>query len=137
MENVVNPGHYLCPRCKSQQVYESQETTGAYAVTLDTPGPINPTFVNRIQQTIMRCINCNEKAIWIDSPEAIAAKNHRDSVGYAWVGFIFGFVFLFLGMYIADQAIDGTTGLMVGSFIGSAIMFLIGYYGYKSASAKK
>lgn len=136
MAKVENPGHYMCPRCNGQEFYESEETTGAYAMTLDTPGPVDPTIVNRITGVVVRCVNCREKARWIDSPEALAEKSRVESVQYAWVGFVFGFVFLILGLYIAGEDIDGTSGLMYGSFAGSALMFFVGYRGYKSAEAK-
>lgn len=133
MAGVSNPGHYFCPRCKGVEVYESKETVGAFAVSFDSPGPVDPTLVNRIQGTVVRCVNCAEKAVWIDSPEAIAANKRQKSVEYAWVGGIFGVVFLCLGIFILSSDVPGTSGLMFGSFFGSAVFFLIGYTGYSSA----
>ncbi|MEY5018399.1 MAG: hypothetical protein RJB54_317 [Actinomycetota bacterium] len=136
MGKVSNPGHYWCPRCKGEEFYESQETTGAYAVTLNTPGPVDPTFVNRIQGTVVRCVNCGEKAQWIDSPEAIAEKSRVNSLGYGWVGSIGGAAFLFLALYGASLGLDDVAGVIWACLGASALFFFIGYKGFQSANKK-
>ncbi len=119
-------GHYECPRCQGQDVYKSEETTGAMAMTLDTPGPVDPTLVNYTKSTVIRCRNCGEKARWFDSPETIRYKQKRDSSATKVIGIIAGIGFFFGGIYIMAQDIEGTTGLVIGAFVASAFFLLIG-----------
>jgi len=119
-------GHYECPRCKSREVYESRETTGAIAMSINAPGPIDPTLVNKIEETVVRCVQCREKSVWYDSAETKAFKAQRETAATRVIGFISGFLFLFGGLYILNEDLEGTTGLMVGVFSASAFFFLVG-----------
>ena len=96
------------------------------AMTLNTPGPVDPILVNHIKSTVIRCTICREKSTWHDSAETIAYKQKREKKQMKAVGLISGFGFLFGGLYIVDQGSEGTTGLAIGTFVASAIFFLIG-----------
>jgi hypothetical protein len=129
-------GYYQCPRCNGRDVYESEETTGAMAMTLNTPGPVDPTIVNPIKGTVVRCRNCGEIAKWYDSAETVAYKAKRDAGASTVIGYIGGIVFLLLGLQISSEGLDGTRGLMIGCFVASAISFLIGFSSYSSSKEK-
>jgi hypothetical protein len=119
-------GYYQCPRCNSQKVYESEETIGAMGMTLDAPGPVDPMLINRVTGKVSRCFDCGEKAIWHDSAETQAYKAKRDSSVTTVISFIGGFVFLFLGLWIIGEDLEGTTGLKIGAFVASGFFFLMG-----------
>lgn len=69
MEPIPYPGCYQCPRCYNRDVYDSEKTIGAYAVTYDVKGPVNPTFVNADTIPVKRCRKCNEVADYIEHPK--------------------------------------------------------------------
>jgi hypothetical protein len=85
MTKILNNGHWQCRKCGGRDVYISKETTGAYAMTLNTPGPVDPTIVNTVKSNIRRCKACNEKAVWIMAEEAIQEMNRRENTLTAWI----------------------------------------------------
>ena len=58
-------GYYLCPRCGGDQAYSSEENGRTFAMTLNTPGPVDPTLFHTMKQTVSRCKNCGEKTKYI------------------------------------------------------------------------
>jgi len=60
-------GYYKCPRCGGDQAYSSEENGRTFAMTLDTPGPVDPTVFHTIKETVSRCKNCGEKTNYIMS----------------------------------------------------------------------
>jgi len=60
-------GFYSCIRCGGREVYSSTESTGGYAFTIDTPGPVDPTFINTFSSAVTRCRQCGEKARWVET----------------------------------------------------------------------
>ena len=125
---MANPktGFYQCPRCLGQDVYESEEVIGAFGLTLNTPGPVDPTLINPVTGNVVRCRNCGEKVKWFDSQETTTYKAERDAALTKYICFGFSFVFFILGFWVLGQDLDGTNGLIWGSFIGSGVLLLLG-----------
>jgi hypothetical protein len=69
-------GYYKCPRCGGDQAYSSEENGRTFAMTLDTPGPVDPTLFHTMKQTVSRCKNCGEKTQYIMS-EADKAQERK------------------------------------------------------------
>lgn len=67
-------GYYKCIRCGGGDVYVSEENGRTYALTLDTPGPVDPTLFNTFKEKVTRCRNCGEKSNYIMS----AAEREED-----------------------------------------------------------
>jgi hypothetical protein len=87
MTKIIGNGHWQCRKCGGRDLYNSEETTGAYAMTLNTPGPVDPTIVNTLKSNVLRCEACQEKAIWIMSEEAVQEMNRRENRLGAWISF--------------------------------------------------
>jgi hypothetical protein len=128
---MANPrtGYYQCPRCNGREAYESEETTGAMAMTLNTDNPVDPTIIRSTTGIVMRCKECGEKTRWFDSAETVAYKTKRDAKASTVISYVGGLGFLFMGFYIIGQGLEGTTGLTIGVFVASAIFLLMGYAG--------
>lgn len=126
MTNIENKGRFVCPSCGGLDSYVSEETTGAYAMTLNTPGPIDPTIINPITSKVNRCRNCGEKVYWVDSPEYAAYKLNRESEASSIISIIFGVIFLFFGLWVVGESIEGTGNLALGIFVCSALFLLFG-----------
>jgi hypothetical protein len=126
MTYTGNKGQFVCPNCGGLDFYKSEETTGAYAMTLNTPGPIDPTIINPITNQVNRCRNCDEKVYWVDSPEYAAHKLSRESEATSIISIIFGVIFLFFGLWVLGEGIQGTENLTLGLFVVSALFFLFG-----------
>jgi DNA-directed RNA polymerase subunit RPC12/RpoP len=87
---------YVCPRCGSSDTYSSEENGRTFAVTLDTPGPVDPTVFHTMKETVTRCKNCGEKPNYIYSAVDLL-KNSQNGVKIGWTtGLSFGFVGLSL-----------------------------------------
>jgi hypothetical protein len=116
----------------------SEEVSGAMAVTVNTPGPIDPTFVNTIKNKITRCSDCGERAMWILSPEALAAKGRKENSQIVWIGYISGAVFAAVAAYFWltwPYDFELTIILVIGAMIVLSIIFLS--MGYSSSKLKK
>ena len=87
MTKIIGNGHWACRKCGGTDLYNSEETTGAYAMTLNTPGPVDPTVINTLKSNILRCKACQEKATWIMSGEAVKEMNRRENSAGAWISF--------------------------------------------------
>ena len=126
---MANPktGYYECPRCNGHNAYESKETTGAMAVTLNTDSPIDPTIIRSTTGIVMRCKECGEQTKWFDSAETKAYKNNRDAKASTVICYLSGTAFLLGGFYILNAGISGTTGLAIGTFVASAVFLFMGY----------
>ncbi len=126
---MANPktGYYECPRCNGRNAYESEETTGAMAVTLNTDNPVDPTLIRSTTGIVMRCKECGEKTKWFDSAETKAYKSKRAAKASTVICYFGGAAFLFGGFYILNAGISGTTGLAIGTFVASAIFLFMGY----------
>jgi hypothetical protein len=120
-------GYYQCPRCNGRNAYESEETTGAMAMTLNTNNPVDPTFIQSTSGIVMRCTECGEKTKWFDSAETKAYKAKRDANASTIICYLGGGAFLFGGIYILGAGISGTTGIAIGSFALSVIFLFMGY----------
>jgi hypothetical protein len=134
----TNMGHWECTSCKGRNVYVSEEVSGAMAVTINTPGPVDPTYINTIRNKVTRCSDCGERAIWILSPEGIKAKARRENAQMVWVGYIFGVVFAATALYFWltwPFAINLTIILIIGAM---ALLSLIFFgVGRRSSKLKK
>ena len=119
-----NKGHYQCPRCNSVDIYETTETTGAMAFTLNTPGPVDPTIVNPIRNQVFRCRDCGEKARWIPNPSYIAAKMKREAKVMPWVSGPFTIVFAALGIWVFNDPWLRESGTGIG--VGDGITIISG-----------
>jgi hypothetical protein len=95
-------------------------------LTLNTDGPVDPTLIRATTSVVMRCTDCGEKTKWYDSIETMQYKEKRDASASKVIGWIGGFCFLFGGFFIMGEDLEGTTGLIVGTFVVSAFFFLIG-----------
>lgn len=128
---MANPrtGHYQCPRCNGYEAYESEETTGAIATTLNTDGPVDPTIIRSTTGIVMRCKDCGEKTKWFDSAETKAYKSKRDAKASTIICYLGGGAFLFGGLYVLNAGVSGTTGLAIGAFVASAFFLFLGYAG--------
>jgi hypothetical protein len=69
VEPIPYPGCYQCPRCNNRDVYDSEKTIGAYAITYNVKGPVDPTFINTDTIPVKRCRNCNEVAEYLEHPK--------------------------------------------------------------------
>lgn len=138
MGKSINTGHWECTSCKGQNVYVSEEVSGATAVTINTPGPIDPTFVNTIKNKVTRCSDCGQRAIWILSPEALAAKGRKENSQMVWIGYIFGVVFAAMAAYFWltwPFDFELTIILVIGAMILLSLIFFS--VGYGSSQLKK
>jgi hypothetical protein len=138
---VTPKGHYECPRCHSKDVYESEESIGALAMTIDTPGPVNPTLINNVSTQVYRCRNCGEKAKLIFSQKYIAEKARKEARAMPWATAPFAMAFLLVAIYILNDPYIGHTGtgiaLAVGSGILSLIFGLVAFAAIKAAPKKR
>jgi DNA-directed RNA polymerase subunit RPC12/RpoP len=139
---IVTPkGHYECPRCLSKDVYESEESIGAVAMTLDTPGPVNPTLINSVNAQVYRCRNCGEKAQLIFSQKYIAQKARKEAKAMPWATAPFAIIFLFVAIYIFNDPYIGNSGtgiaLAIGCVILSLIFGLVAFTAIKAAPKKR
>ena len=118
-------GYYECPRCGSKDVFEAEEVTGAMALTLNTPGPVDPTLVNLIKSTVVKCRSCGEKARWQYTQQYLANKRKKEESIMPWVTTPFAFVFLFLALYFfTDPWLrESGSGIFIGIF--SLVMGII------------
>jgi hypothetical protein len=66
-------GYYQCIRCGGGEAYTSEENGRTFAVTLNTPSPVDPTLVHTMKQTVTRCKACGEKSNYHASKEEIQA----------------------------------------------------------------
>jgi hypothetical protein len=62
-------GYYKCIRCGGGDVYTSEENGRTFALTLDTPSPVDPTLFHTVKQTVTRCKACGEKSNYIYTEE--------------------------------------------------------------------
>jgi DNA-directed RNA polymerase subunit RPC12/RpoP len=109
MGNVKNQGSYKCPSCSGKTYYSSRETSGAYAITLNTPGPVDPTIVNTLKTTVIRCKSCQSEMKWIPTAAARKAMEKSDQKYYAFTGLFTGVLGLLC--YVAVVAYAASTGL--------------------------
>ncbi len=70
-------GYYQCIRCGGGDVYTSEENGRTFAVTLNTPSPVDPTLFHTMKQTVTRCKACGEKSNYILSKEEQEYENAR------------------------------------------------------------
>ncbi len=137
---TLEKGYHECPRCFSRDVYESQETSGAIAYTLNTPGPIDPTIINPIKNQIFMCRNCGEKANWFFNQEYIEEKRRRESKVIPFVTAPFAAVFLLLGIYVFNDPWLSTSGTGLIAGIGSlalAVIFgLVAAFSFRSKTRR-
>jgi hypothetical protein len=110
-------GYYKCIRCGGGDVYTSEENGRTFALTLDTPSPVDPTLFHTMKQTTSRCRNCGEKCKYVQDEYDIR-RNAKFQITLGWVGlplmlalnvfmlFWSGFSFSFFGilMWIAIPA---------------------------------
>lgn len=87
MANVKNQGHYECPNCSGTEYYSSKETTGAYAVTLNNPGPVDTTSIHTLKRTFVRCSDCQVEMKWIPTAAALKAKARSTQGRLSFIGF--------------------------------------------------
>jgi hypothetical protein len=120
MGNVKNEGHFECPRCSSREYYNSEETAGAYAMTLNTPGPVDPTIINTIKKNVTRCKECQSEMRWIPSAAALKAREKSDQKYYAFTGLFLGALLPIglVGGFAYVHFVDGPTfsALLLGSW---------------------
>jgi hypothetical protein len=90
MGNIKNQGHYECPSCSGTEYYSSEETTGAYAVTLNNPGPVDTTSIHTLSKTVERCSKCDSEMKWIPSAAALKARARSHQAFWAFAGLFFG-----------------------------------------------
>jgi hypothetical protein len=139
MGKSVSTGHWECTSCKGQNVYVSEEVSGAMAVTINTPGPIDPTYINTIKNKVTRCSDCGERASWILSPEALKAKGRRENAQMVWIGYLGGVAFAGSALYLWltwPYEFELTIILLIGaSALLSLIFFSVGYSGSQMKKA--
>jgi hypothetical protein len=127
----ANMGHWECTSCKGRNVYVSEEVSGAMAVTINTPGPVDPTYINTIRNKVTRCKACGERARWILSPEGLKAKGRKENSQMVWIGYIFGVIFAGMALYFWltwPYEFDMAIILMIGAMaLLSLIFFSLGY----------
>jgi hypothetical protein len=138
MGKSVNLGHWECTSCKGQNVYVSEEVSGAMGVTINTPGPVDPVFINTIKNKVTRCSDCGERASWILSPEALKAKGRRENSQMVWSGYCGGVAFAGTAIYLWltwPYEFELTIILLIGA---SALLSLISLsVVYSSSQVKK
>lgn len=131
MRETANSGHWVCPRCQSTEAFESQEVTGAYAVTYNTPGPIDPTFINQVKSRVVRCNSCGEKTDWVYSEEAKTIMRRRSHTRMIWIGNIGGLIFIavtvFWAISLSSDSVLWATAV-IPAFL-SAVFFVVGLNG--------
>ena len=109
MGNVKNQGHYECRSCSGKKYYSSEETSGAYAITLNTPGPVDPTIVNTLKKNVIRCQDCQSEMKWIPTAAARKAMEKSDQKYYGFMGLFTGVLGLLC--YIGVVAYAASVGL--------------------------
>lgn len=121
-------GYYECPRCSGRDVYESEEITGAMAMTLNTPGPVDPTIVNPVKGKVTRCRNCREKVKWHDSAETIAYKQKRESKWNAYGGTPAGALMCLasLALFFNTHLFDWGAPLSTGEKVFAGVLGILG-----------
>ena len=153
MGNVKNQGHYECPNCSGTEYYSSRETTGAYAVTLNNPGPVDTTSSHTLKRTFVRCSNCQVQMKWIPTAAALKAKDKSAKAMLSFTGFFLGAIMpvAFFGnlWYLENYVGISYTTLLnsVGIWFLAAIslLFSIGFFAtgivnrklYKASSREK
>jgi hypothetical protein len=131
MAKRTNVGYWECTNCRSRDVYVSEEVSGAMAVTINTPGPVDPTFINQIKHNVTRCNHCGAKAMWVLTPEALKAKGRRENSQMVWIGYIASVVFAGVGLYFWltwPYDFNLTIILVIGAMaLFSLVFFMVGY----------
>jgi hypothetical protein len=138
MAKTENTGYWECTNCRGRDVYVSEEISGAMAVTINTPGPIDPTYINPIKNKVTRCNVCSERAMWVLTPEALKAKGRRENSQMVWIGYIFSVVFAGMGFYFWltwPYDFDLTIILIIGAMVLFSLIFFV--VGYGSSQMKK
>jgi len=77
-------GYYKCIRCGGGDVYTSEENGRTFALTLDTPSPVDPTLFHTMKQTTSRCRNCGEKCKYVQDEYDIR-RTARLQITVGWV----------------------------------------------------
>jgi len=139
MGKSTNTGHRECTGCKGQNIYVSEEVSGAMAVPINTPGPVDLTFMKTILFKVKRCSDCGEKVIWILSPEAFAAERRKQGSQMVWIGYLGGVAFAGTALYLWltwPYEFELTIILLIGaSALLSLIFFSVGYSGSQMKKA--
>jgi DNA-directed RNA polymerase subunit RPC12/RpoP len=126
----METGYIACIRCGGRQVYQTQEVTSAYAVTFDAPGPIDPTFVNKIQSTVYRCRECGERATWRETEYGRTKRLEKRQKVLSIIGNLSLAVLGALALndaYLYLYADGGAVIPFFGSFV--PLILLLGIYG--------
>jgi hypothetical protein len=87
-------GYYKCIRCGGGESYPSQENGRTFALTLDTPSPVDPTLFHTMKQTVSRCKACGEKSEYLFTEEDIKEETR---LVFGWIFRISLIVFALLG----------------------------------------
>ena len=77
MEPIPYPGCYQCPRCHGREMYMGEKTLSATAITVNTSGPVDPTFVTANKIDVHRCTNCNTEGDYIYHPRKLAEMKQQ------------------------------------------------------------
>lgn len=135
MANVKNQGHYECPNCSGTEYYSSKETTGAYAVTLNNPGPLDTASIHTLKRTFVRCSDCREQMRWIPTAAALKAKAKSSKAMLSFTGFFLGafipLAFLanlwYLENYVGISYTTQLNSVEIWLFAVISLLFSIGF----------
>jgi hypothetical protein len=112
---------YVCPRCGSSETYSSEENGQTFALTLDTPGPVDPTLFHTMKETVTRCRNCGEKPNYKYN-SADLLKNSKDGLKLGWsTGLSFGLIgmsLIFLPLFLSGEL------FVITNWIGGILLVL-------------
>ena len=86
----IVPEKWVCPRCKSQDVYWAKRQVGQMGGLIDNPTDFSPAFTRGIEQDVALCRDCGErmnlihKEIKIAETEAEKQREKTKNKAFNW-----------------------------------------------------
>ena len=86
----IVPEKWVCPRCKSQDVYWAKRQVGQMGGLIDNPTDFSPAFTRGIEQNVALCRDCGErmnlihKEIKIAETEAEKQREKTKNKAFNW-----------------------------------------------------
>ena len=125
---MPNPktGHYECPRCNGRRTYESEETIGAFGMTLETENIVSPSIIRPTKGVVIRCKDCGERTKWFDSDETKAYKYNRETKQTSVILKLASVVSLLWGCYVVVTGSNESDYLAFYAWGASVVLYLWG-----------
>ena len=86
----IVPEKWVCPRCKSQDVYWAKRQVGPMGGLIDNPTDFSPAFTRGIEQDVALCRDCGErmnfyKGYKVAETEAEKQREKNSDNFFLWV----------------------------------------------------